>query len=446
MKYPAAVLLAAMSACTAPSPEAPPAEVRTVRVMRVQMQERDDEVQVFGALVPRREMRINAAAAGSVSTVYLAEGDEVEEGQIILRIANAQLAARQRQVDGELAASEQAVELAAARLESSRRHVLQRLARLEGLAHATSLARIEFERARERSRQTELRVESGAVSPEELVSVRHAESRAELQVLIASNDETVLAAELGVELPLRPAPEARARQRQEVVSSNLQTGEAELSAAIARLRVAEAEREAVADLRSSLDVRAAFAGRVAALHVAEGERVDAGTLLCSLVDSETPDVQVRVHESSLYRVAVGNPARISLPAVSETPRPAEVFRIGVVADPRSGAVPVRLRLNEADPALRPGMYAEAVIPTGSAEMVMRIPSSAILRTDTGTAFVQVLASDHVFSREIRIAAQGYGDTVEVISGIDEDTVILTRHTAQLQQGERVHALFPPRTE
>ena len=446
MKYAATVLIAIMSACAAPPLDAPPADTRTVRVMRVQMQERDEEVRVFGTLVPRREIRISAPTSGEVTTVYVAEGDEVEEGQTILRIANAQLAARQRQVDGEVAASEQTVNLAAARLASARRHVLQRLARLEGLAHATSLARIEYERARDRSRQTALRVESGAVSPEELVSVRHAEARAELQALIASSDEVVLAAELGVELRLSRDPEAQMRQRQEVVSSNLETGEAELSAAIARLRVAEAEREAVADLRSSLDVRAAFAGRVAVLHVEEGERVEAGALLCSVVDRETPDVQVRVHESSLYRVSAGNRARISLPAVSGTKRSAEVLRVGVVADPRSGAVPVRLRLSEADTTLRPGMYAEAVIPADGNELIIRIPSSAIQRTDPGHALVQVLASDHVFSREIRVSAQGSGDTVEVISGIDEDTVILTRHIAQLQQGERVHALFPPRTE
>ena len=116
--------------------------------------------------------------------------------------------------------------------------------------------------------------------------------------------------------------------------------------------------------------------------------------------------------------------------------------MGVAADPRSGSVSMRLRLVDEDTTLRPGMYAEAVVPTGGGERIMQIPSSAVRRTQPGQALVQILASNHVFSREIGIAESGTGDTVEVTSGIEEDTVILVQHSPQIQQGERVHALFP----
>lgn len=426
------------SACTAPPPAVSPAtsvpEIRRVHVIELRPERVEHTLPAFGTLVPSQEIRVSAPTSGQLTGIQVEEGTQTDRGVLLARLQNEQIAARRRQVYGEVSAAEHAVQLAEARIDATRRSVMQRVARLQGLAHATTLEGLEHERAIKRLRQADQRLESGGISSEEHASFNHAASTAELRLRIAESEQAVLAAELGARTEADPS---------EVLSHNLRMVRAQLAADKARLRIAVAERDAVVDLHESLSVRAPANGRVARIHVEAGERVETGALLFTLHGAATPELSVRLHESGLQSIRVGSRVTVTVPAISHEARSAEVRRIGVAADPRSGSVSVLIRVLDTAPELRPGMYAEALMHTGHVSEDIMIPSSALHDHwhDEGRGSVWVLASDRVFSRELVLDAASADGRYRVLSGLEQGEVIVLRNHSGLQPGEHVQAVF-----
>ncbi len=432
--------------CADTAREEPVLQPRTVDVVQLAYEFMADPIPAFGSLVPRQEIRVTASTAGRIARLHAEEGDDVESDAVIVELANEQISARRRQVDGEVSAARHAVELTSARIDVSRRHVFQRLEQLKGLAHASSRARLEHERAVHRRDQAEERYETGRISHDEYTSFAHAERVAELEYLAAVGHERVLAAELGVEFPLPESLSNDDTMIDGLVHENLRTVTAEYAGAVARLQIAEAERDAVYELHASLAITAPVDGAVVRLHVEAGERVEAGGVLFVLHDSATPDVLVRIHESATDRVHEGLQAWVSIPAVSDAAFDAWIFRVGAVADPRSGSVPLRLRLRTPMPDVRPGMYSEAQIFSDRATEGLTIPASAIRDPGGGHGQVWVLESDRLSAREVRVSPTGPDGRYVVHEGLGAGDVIVLHDRTGLQEGEEVHARFQSNEE
>ncbi|MFP4508594.1 MAG: efflux RND transporter periplasmic adaptor subunit [Spirochaetaceae bacterium] len=429
-------------ACTAtPHTTSGPEEIRRVHVGELRPEQVEETIPVFGTLVPRQEIRVSAPSSGTVAGIEVEEGATASRGVLLVRIQNEQISARRRQVSGEVSAAAHAVQLAKARIDATRRNILQRVTRLGGLAHATELERIEYERAAERLRQADQRLESGGISPEEHASFAHASSTAELHLRIAENEQAVLAAELGADTQAGALDVASRMYVEEILSHNLHMVRAQLASEEARLRVAVAEQDAVVDLHESLSVRAPGNGRIARVHVESGERVEPGTLLLTLHGTSTPDLNVRLHESGLQQIRIGSRVAVTIPAVSAELRSAEVRRIGVAADPRSGSVSVLIRLHGTAAELRPGMYAEASIHAERARSGIHIPASAMREHEADRASVWVLAADRVFPREISVSEARRDGSYRLLSGLEEGEIIVLENHSGLRPGEHVHAVF-----
>ena len=161
-----------------------------------------------------------------------------------------------------------------------------------------------------------------------------------------------------------------------------------------------AERERIARSTSGLDqaevrpqqaqlqlertrVEAPFGGRVADLRVVEGQHVDVGTELLTVVDLDPIKVEVQVLEAELGFLTEGRRAEVSFAAF-----PGEVFvgaieTINPVVDPESRTGRVTVLLRNGDGRIKPGMYAEVSLDAEALPDRVLVPRSAILERGRG---------------------------------------------------------------
>jgi HlyD family secretion protein len=327
--------------------------------------------------------------AGRIAEIHFREGDSVQAGDVIARLDDEQIRARQEQARAALAGSE-------ARERAAR-------SQLAGLEDQLRQSRIETEQARidaeGRVRQAEAELASaeaelaqqeaslklalfdkdaytrlaqtGAVSERQ---GRQAVTAAEQQTAVVAAAKrrveaargALTAAKANLENPnIRAAQEAAVRKR-------IAQQEAEIAAAVASANEARfALQEAQAN-RQDLFVTAPFDGTIVTRSAEPGEVVAAGTAIVTLLDFTKVYLRGFVPEGEIGRVKVGQPARVYLDSNPNQPIEAFVSRVDPEAtftpentyfrqDRVKQVVGVKLQLKGAIGFAKPGMAADGEI-------------------------------------------------------------------------------------
>ncbi len=195
-------------------------------------------IQVYGKLETDQSATLRAGVTATVAQVLRREGEWVEAGETLLRLDDAEVALAQQSARAALSSAEAA-------LRSIRNQ--HQLARDLGLHHEA-----QAELAREKLQRFESLHARSMIADAQLDDVRH-EATERAMVL------------------------AQHQSRVSDYPNQEQQAEAAVAEAAARLGQAELDRQ-------HTDVRAPFSGRVITLHVAAGDRINAGTSLLTVAD------------------------------------------------------------------------------------------------------------------------------------------------------------------
>ena len=128
-----------------------------------------------------------------------------------------------------------------------------------------------------------------------------------------------------------------------------------------------------------------------------GDAVFAGQPVLDLPDLSEMLVETRVKEGEIHRVEPGQKAEVRLEAFPDETFAATVLRLGALTAGDKGEArtfPLVLRLAKAEPRLRPGMSAQALVLAGEVKDAVQVPVDAVryegdqavctVRTVTGT--------------------------------------------------------------
>jgi Cu(I)/Ag(I) efflux system membrane fusion protein len=156
----------------------------------------------------------------------------------------------------------------------------------------------------------------------------------------------------------------------------------------------------------------------------EGMKAAAGDVLFRIADLSVLWILADVPEHDLASIAPGQMATIrvrGLPSRTFAGRVAMIYP-QVAQDTRT--TKVRIELGNPDGLLRPDMYADVEIASGSGGPVIAVPDSAVI--DTGTRQVVILdkGEGRFEPREVKIGRQGGGFT-EIRSGIAAGDKVVT---------------------
>ncbi|HEX2163962.1 MAG TPA: efflux RND transporter periplasmic adaptor subunit, partial [Thermoanaerobaculia bacterium] len=199
-------------------------------------------------------------------------------------------------------------------------------------------------------------------------------------------------------------------------------------AARERLRLWDLSAEQIDRVISSgqaierLPVLSPASGHVVEKDVVAGAAVEPGMRLYRIAALDRVWVEAEVYESELSRVAVGQPATVTLPYL-----PGKTFhgRVGFVypyLDGESRTGRVRIELANTDGLLKPDMYANVELTTGLGERLV-VPRSAVLHAGRRSFVFLDLGEGRLRPQQVETGV-AEGEWVEVLSGVEEgDTVV-----------------------
>lgn len=173
-----------------------------------------------------------------------------------------------------------------------------------------------------------------------------------------------------------------------------------------------------------------------------------GTTLMTISDLAAIDAEVKVAEADVLRIELGQPASVTLEAIPGVPFGGRVVEVGASALPVTGTgaaareFKVKVRLDQPDQRLRPGLTCDAEILTAERQNVLAVPLQAVVvRTGAdgkeGTG-VFVLNGRTVRFQPVTTGLIG-GLDIEV-SGVGEGSPVVTgpfQALRDLQDGQPV---------
>jgi multidrug efflux pump subunit AcrA (membrane-fusion protein) len=342
-------------------------------------------VSVTGEVVPARWATISAQANGRATEVLVEPGDEVAEGDLLVRLdsTDAQLALQQAEAALEAARAQlalleappllQEVAAADAAVEAAQAALSQALAQRNELAAGAIAAEIaaasaevagaDAARKAARIRYDDVRGDDVDDWIKEEAALR---SRAAEQALaVAQMQLAQVRGSAGARMREVDAGVQAAEAQRDIAQAQLallQAGAADEQVAVAGAAVAQAGAalEVARVALARCQVHAPFAGTIGAVHVRVGELVAPGQSLVTLGDLATLRVETTdLDEIDVARAAVDQVATVTFDALPERVFAGHVTRISPMADPGAGGVnyTVVVLLDETDPVIRWGMTA-----------------------------------------------------------------------------------------
>jgi hypothetical protein len=163
-------------------------------------------------------------------------------------------------------------------------------------------------------------------------------------------------------------------------------------------------------------IRAPYSGVVVDKLVVQGQRMMAGDALFRLADLSAVWVEGEVFEKDLPLVHVGEWVDVELQALPGSVRRGRIVFVQPTVSSETRTVRVRVELENANAALKPGMYATIVIRTMGGVPVLHVPRSAVLSTGRRDLVFVQRADGMLEPRDI-VRGIATDDRVEVKSGL-----------------------------
>lgn len=135
-------------------------------------------------------------------------------------------------------------------------------------------------------------------------------------------------------------------------------------------------------------------------------------------------VLVDIFDRDADWVRAGLPASVRVLGVAGRRFEAQVASVGSDLDIGARSLKARVRLKQADPALKPNMFAEVTIESPPAAKKLFVPREALIRTGTRTTVVRTLGEGRFQPTDV-VAGGEYGEWVEIVKGLDEGDVVVT---------------------
>lgn len=187
-----------------------------------------------------------------------------------------------------------------------------------------------------------------------------------------------------------------------------------------------------------VNVKASFAGIVNKKNIEPGSYVNPGMELFEVVNVSTLKLQVNVDEKHIGSLKTGQTIKVEAPVIADQEFTGKVSFIAPKAD-ASLNFPVELEIqNNSSNDLKAGMYGNAYFGDSQMANVLVIPRNA---------FVGSVSSNQVFIHKEGkavltkvVSGRTFGEYIEVISGIENGTQVITSGQINLTDGTAVEII------
>lgn len=223
------------------------------------------------------------------------------------------------------------------------------------------------------------------------------------------------------------------RARQLKTSGNVT--EARLDELESLFRATEA-RERMAQARlDELKILAPFDGRVGMRSVSLGALVQPGTTVTTLDDIARIRLEFAVPEVALGRLKPGLMVTARSPAFPDREFRGEITVIDTRVDPATRSVKSNALIDNADEALKPGLFLNVALVLEQRDDAVLVPEEAIV-PEAGKQFLFVVTGERVVRREVKLGIRLAGE-VEVREGAKVGDWIVARGVQKIRDQQTV---------
>ena len=229
---------------------------------------------------------------------------------------------------------------------------------------------------------------------------------------------------------------------------------AELDAADAQAKQAQAQAENIRAMIAKKTIRAPFAGRLGLRLVNLGQILKEGEAITTLQTMDPIYVNFSLPQQRLPLIAAGNVVRIRTDAAPDQTLEGKITAISPEIDPTTRNVRVQATVSNSSETLRSGMYAtvDIILPTES--QVLAIPVTAVLHAPYGDSVFVIDekkneksgAVEKVLRQQFIRVEGAKGDFVNVVEGLKAGENVVTSGVFKLRPGMSVvidNKLAPP---
>jgi len=181
------------------------------------------------------------------------------------------------------------------------------------------------------------------------------------------------------------------------------------------------------------NVKAPISGQIVVKDIEPGEFITAGKVLGRVLDVNRLKVEVPVNESDVYRLRTGQTVKVTTSVF-----PGKTFngRISYIAPQGSAEhnYPVEITIDNAG-GLKAGTFVNADFSQPSNQRALQIPRGALVES-IKNPYVYVINGNAVSRRTITVG-RDFGDTIEVLSGLNAGDQVVTTGQLNLSDGKPV---------
>lgn len=362
-----------------------------IRVATVQRGDLERDIAVDGTVVASNSPGIYAPTSGIIN-LHIKPGDPVGEAQLLARIESPEL---ESQLIQEQATLEQS------RLELQRQEI-QTKNRLADLQNAKELSEVNLELERSKKKRADLSIESQIIS------------------------------QADYELRVAELRKAEFEHKHAVENLRLQTENLEFEISAQRFNI-ERQQHVVDDLArqvEELELRSPINGVVGSISIKERDNVQANTLLITLVDLTTLEIDLAIPENFADDLAPGMRGQINFNNVS---RQGEL--ISISPEVEEGFVGGRMGFAESFTGLRQNQRVNVRIIIEQHENILKVRNGAFVESGGGRV-AYVIQNNIAQRRPITVGARSIAE-VEVSDGLSEGEQIIISSLDRFNGVERL---------
>ncbi len=363
-----------------------------------------------GEIRPIQFMNLTSEVQGRIEEIYVKEGEKVEKGAPLVRLdpnqlessTDAQLAAYQGAQDdvrssqtqvsaaqNNLAQAQQGLNVAQVAIDNARQGIVTSQTEVDR-------AQVELNAANREMKRSEELLESGVIARQEFDAARDRVENAKVSLSTARarlESQRISVRDATARLNQQQVSVRDARRAVETAGINVNSSQSRANQQAAVLRGQRSQRDKTLQVAPISGVIAEIPSRVGTFAVAGLST----TALLTIADMSTINVEVKVDETEIDKVAVGQKAKIKVDAFGEQEIEGEVTQktpLAVGKSQTSGGLSTNINVQEAKEfrvviqlvnlseemqgSLRPGMSATATITTKTAQNVIAVPLQAIV--------------------------------------------------------------------
>lgn len=191
---------------------------------------------------------------------------------------------------------------------------------------------------------------------------------------------------------------------------------------------------------ATIHLRAPIDGIITSRDAIVGQKVEQSTRLLEIIDIKTVWLEADIFEKDLTQIKIGQHVNVSVSAYPEQHFSGNIFHIGNTLNDKTRTIKILVSITNRDEKLKPGMFATTNIIVGQKSDALVVPKEAILQDENLN--IVFVTDEHGYLRRVVETGIISDHYAEIISGLDESDVIVTKGNYQLKSKSKMTAIDP----